>query len=337
MRVKQLILFFSLIFINDISCQIPVNEVYSLINNESIHRNDVNWDKISSSFNQHLRQCKIDIDTIKAIVEIFESLNDYHSQINYQGKQYANFPQFDDTTLQKLIPLVQLSQSFSGKINSKKLENNIGYIFIPEILTWNEGIDQYAQLISDKICELAEAKVSGYIVDLRLNGGGQLSSMLAGLNLLLGENYLGGGINYKNEEIYTLKIRNNNLEINGNSITHIANKCNVNLDSIPVVILTSPVTRSSGTTVAISFKGRSNTYFLGEPTANGYTTGNNYYTFGNNFSINLAVTNSLDRNKTIYKTCLFPDLISKNGSDYLIIENDKTIQLACNMIMNKGN
>jgi len=57
---------------------------------------------------------------------------------------------------------------------------------------------------------------------------------------------------------------------------------------IQVVILIGAVTRSSGNMTAIAFKGRPNTYFIGEPTEKGYTTSNGYFQFAFNLTLNFS-------------------------------------------------
>src|SRR6202042_710416 len=63
---------------------------------------------------------------------------------------------------------------------------------------------------------------------------------------------------------------------------------------IRVVILISPETKSSGEAVAISFKGRKNTRFIGEPTG-GYTTSNYSFQFTDECGFFLSASIEADR------------------------------------------
>jgi len=60
---------------------------------------------------------------------------------------------------------------------------------------------------------------------------------------------------------------------------------------------------------AIAFKGRSNTIFIGEPTADGYTTSTVYFQFSPNLTMNFATNYVADRNMTIYKSSVNPDIL----------------------------
>ena len=215
-------------------------------------------------------------DTIKALLAVLEMMGDVHSQITYRNRSYGNYPDFDAETLNILIPLVNRSNEEVGRIRTNLLDGNIGYIQVPGIQAWGAKVNEYAQMISDSICALHDRKVKAYIIVLRLNGGGQLAAMLGGLNKILGDNYLGGGVDLAEKETQHFEIRASNFYLNDFQLTHIKNECYSDLSKIPAVVLIGPVTRSSGSITAVAFKGRANTYIIGEATADGYSTGNEY-------------------------------------------------------------
>jgi carboxyl-terminal processing protease len=68
-----------------------------------------------------------------------------------------------------------------------------------------------------------------------------------------------------------------------------------NLTKIPIVVIIGPVTKSAGSMLAIAFKGRPNTFVIGEPTADGYTTSNGYFQFAPNLTLNFATNYVADR------------------------------------------
>ena len=333
--MKYKLTFIAVLVSFTVYCQLPADSMYSIIQQRSIYSNKADWNVIEKNFKSKLQNAKTDIDTIKAFISIFERLGDVHSNISYNNKTYSNYPTYDDTTLKKLMPLVAKSQQQNGIIKTSVVEKNYGYIQIPGIQAWGQKTNEYAQAIADSICWLAAKKVKGYIIDLRLNSGGQLSAMLSGLNLLLGNTYLGGGVNSYGTETNRFEILKNNFCINAVQMTAIKNKCDALLSSKPVVVLIGPATISSGSISAIAFKGRPATLFIGEPTADGYTTGNDYFYFTPTLSLNLSTSYSQDRNKIIYKNSVEPEVVIKDGDDFDRLINDKKVKKAIEWMKSK--
>ena len=68
-----------------------------------------------------------------------------------------------------------------------------------------------------------------------------------------------------------------------------------------MAVLLSRYTISSGKLVAVSFKGRDNTIFIGEETA-GYTTGNGYDKIDDELVLVISQSVFIDRNKNRYNS-----------------------------------
>ncbi len=115
-------------------------------------------------------------------------------------------------------------------------------------------------------------------------------------------------------------------------MTTIKNRCDIDLSDKPVVVLIGPVTRSSGSIVAIAFKQRPNTFFIGEPTADGYSTGNDFFYFGAALTMNLSTTFQQDRGKIVYKNAVPPDLVLKDGDNFEALPDDLKVREAVNWI-----
>lgn len=317
--------------------QIPlqVDSIYSFIKRNSIHRNSVNWVDIDKGFEKKLSLAKTDIDSMKSFIYVFDQLKDFHSSITYNGRQFSNFPEFEDSTLQYLIPLVNLSNQRNGIFTAKILPDNFLYLQVPGVQAWGDNVNDYAQKLSDTLCNYISSTTRGIVLDLRLNDGGQFTSMASGLSLLLGENYIGGGVNIELKEVNEFSIKRKNLWINKKQMTTVIHKKNIDLSKIPVAVLIGPNTRSSGSILAISFKGRDNTIIVGDSTANGYTTGNDYFSFGSNLFLNLSTTFSIDRNNNVYKVSVPPDIFMRGEDDFNNIENDKKVKEAVKWLQNK--
>ncbi len=93
-----------------------------------------------------------------------------------------------------------------------------------------------------------------------------------------------------------------------------------------VAVLLSRYTISSGEMLAITFKGRPNTTFIGEETA-GYTTGNGYDVVSDELALVISQDIFIDRNKQRYDKNVGVDFAIAFQHD-TSMEDDKQINKA---------
>jgi carboxyl-terminal processing protease len=332
-----MILFFSLT--NSISfgqLPIPVDSLYTFIKFNSIHRTTVDWKQVDKSFREQLKTAKSINDTMNCFVTVLKSLNDVHSQIFLNNRFYGHYPSFDDSVLVWLKPLNDKAISVTNKVYTQNIMKGIGYIRVPAFQIFDsKQINAYAQTLADSITKLSKKSKKGFIIDLRLNGGGNIYPMLSGLSQLLGNQTVGYETDINDSIIRIWEIKNGNFFIGGYQTTDIKVKPNPNLTKITIVVIIGPVTKSAGSMVAIGFKGRPNTYFIGEPTADGYTTSNGYFQFASNLTLNFATNYVADRNKMVYKTTVNPDLTIHQRDNFDNLMNDDKIKAAIKWLTEK--
>lgn len=308
---------------------VPVDSVYTFIKYNSILRNNVNWDETDSAFQNNIKKATTLKDTMRCFVSVLKSLHDVHSQIYLDNKYYGTWPEFDDTTIAWLKPLNDRSNAETNIIYTKMLTEKIAYVKVPSMQAYGQQqIDDLAKALNDSISQFNLKKIKGFIIDLRLNGGGNMYPMLTGLSSLLGNNTLGYETNIDDSVVRKWELINGNFNIGGYHVTNITATASSVFRSIPVVVLTGPVTKSSGSMTAIAFKGRPKTFFIGEPTADGYTTSTQFFTFANNLVLNFATNFAADRNMKIYKTTVDPDLLIYHGDNFDDLMQDKKIMAA---------
>lgn len=313
--------------------QFPVSpeNVYHFIKENSILRKNANWDLIDQTFNNNLRNATSDIDTMQCFVQVLQQLNDVHSQIFYNGRSYGHYPEFDDSTLARLQALNDKVIQSTNILRTSLINNKYAYVRIPTVSINNQSeINSFSLLLCDSISALNAFKPKGYIIDLRLNGGGNIYPMLAGLSSLLGENTIGFEVDVDGNVDREWKIKDSNFIIGGYQATSLKNKRIKRLRKIPVVVITGPVTRSAGSMVAIAFIGRAESIIIGEPTADGYSTSNNYFSFSPNLTLNFATNYVADRNGVVYKNSVPPEISIYGGDDFENLMNDLKIQASIN-------
>jgi carboxyl-terminal processing protease len=147
-------------------------------------------------------------------------------------------------------------------IRTKMLKYNFGYLRIPSMPGGSKSeFDSLAQSLNDSLCVLFRKNIEGIVVDLRINGGGAMFPMILGLEQLLQQENV-GSFQMKNGSQWLL--RNHNFYLDTAQLASIIPKCSTNAATLPVAILTSNATGSSGEFLIMAFKGRKNTITIGE-------------------------------------------------------------------------
>jgi hypothetical protein len=209
----------------------------------------------------------------------------------------------------------EVNGSAIHKIENAKCEvmGDYGYIKVPGFHGGNQKrILAFANALQSDIKKLADAGVKGWIVDLRENSGGNQEPMIAGLGPLFSSAKLGSLLdvdnqysswNYKNGRYFFDDSR-------GWKVTH-----PVKLKSqLPIAVLTSAQTGSSGEIATISFIGNAHTKSFGQPTW-GLTTGNGSFDLPDGSQMFIASTHMVDRNGKIYTGPVIPDVVVKTSPD----------------------
>lgn len=308
---------------------VSVDSLYTFIKSNSVLRNTIDWKSVDMSFNKNIKSALSLHDTMNCFVSVLESLNDFHSQIYLNNQYYGNYPGFDDTTLAWIKPLNEKAILSTNIIHTELLPGHIAYIRVPSFQAYDmQQVNFFAQSLYDSIDKFDSATVKGWLIDLRLNGGGNIYPMLAGLSSILGNNIVGYETDINDSITRKWEIRNGNFMIGGYQATEIKARQKPKFQTIPVVVLIGPVTKSSGSMTGIAFKKRPATIFVGEPTADGYTTSNGYFQFAPNLTLNFATNFVADRELNIYKAHVDPDIIVYHGDNFDDMLKDEKVNMA---------
>ena len=273
-------------------------EIVNCIKKNSIFRDSLNFETIEKDFTQY-------IDTLNT----YQKIGHYYTmQLRKVGDNHSFY------TNKKILENFSKKQKDSLGFSYQLLEGNIGYLNVPGFLSTDaKVVDSFANQIHNAIRELDnKVRITGWIVDLRNNTGGNMWPMVLGLHPLIGNDIPG-----------YFKLANKKRLIEWSTVPpqygiSIEAPYQVKDPKNKIAVLYSKRTVSSGEMTAICFIGKPNTRSFGTITG-GYTTGNeiNYLSEGNIFV--LASTYVLDRNKKIYTGGITPDvLIDKQDNDTVI-------------------
>jgi carboxyl-terminal processing protease len=302
-----------------------IDTIINIVHHQSLFKDSVNWAAIRDSVYINANGAETIEAALPAIQYIFRAIKDKHGALIYKGKWYT-------WNINSTMPFIRkelLDQLKAGpiKVKTDLFEGKYGYIQIPYIgVTDPTEVNEYAQQIQDSVCKLNQSGIKGWIIDLRLNRGGNMAPMITGIGNLIGDGKLGSFTDANGAVQKEWILKDGELYFDNLKLTAIENKCSV-ANNIKIAVLISQITASSGETTAIALKGRSNTKFFGEITS-GFVTANKMY-FLDQFST-LLVANSYeaDRNHHIYKDFVKPDVTIIEGDNFLYLKNDTKIKAA---------
>jgi C-terminal processing protease CtpA/Prc len=278
--------------------EIAYHPIVLKVKETSLYSDQINWREVNSEFIKLVKGKENTDDLKKGLQYLINSLGDKHGNFR-SAKDHSIIVSYNgeikgiDNRNSEFVSTV--INDISAKFSYQILEDGIGYLKIVGIGPGD--VKEQADFIREGLIELKAKGVEKWIVDLRFNGGGNMEPMISGLAPLIGEGFVAGAINKDNE------IRDFTIE-NGQFFNYGRLVCEMN--SLPeiktnekVAVLLSRYTISSGELVAIAFKGRKNTIFIGEETA-GYTTGNGYDKIDDELVIVISQDVFIDRNKNRY-------------------------------------
>jgi len=196
-----------------------------------------------------------------------------------------------------------------------------------------KDLDEAGQKIYDAIIKLDQSHdIKGWIIDLRLNIGGNSNVMLSGLYHLLGNGttHLSLDID-KNLKILTSL--NNGVLYKNHEINTAIKTSTKPKPRVPVALISGIMTNSAGEFVALGFRGRKNTIVIGEESY-GSTTANDLYELP--FGVKAAITESYgtDRSAKFTKT-IIPDIEVVKETNFEDLSSDKNIIEAIKFINSK--
>ena len=311
--------------------------LFSNLQKQYLYKKDVDWHKVKSETNQSLTKYTDFQSSLNELENLFVKIGATHCKVRYKENQYSIPFQIAPHLLSE-----QLKEKLSTKpdFEAKIIDDKYGYILMPGISP-SDFSPKYthtlAQPLYDQIFELkSNNKLEGWIIDLRLNTGGNVEPMLLALYDFLGDNTVWGSLDIKKKQTTTHSLDKGNYLFNiGKKAfkqSHINPKGDL-LVKTKVAVITGLITGSSGEIIALAFKDRPNTIFIGETTS-GYTTGNINVDLPFESLLLLTTSFDSDRNGKYYEKIIPDILVSKqdNFDDLLL---DKNIQKAIIFISEK--
>jgi C-terminal processing protease CtpA/Prc len=298
----------------------------TLLETYSLERGAVNWPRLRQAVHQKAQGAQSVRELLPIYPFVFEQLKDDHGWLTYKGKTYkwrnTARPAYTNNA-------VKAALAKKPGVLVKLLPGNIGYVQLPGINAGGslQAMRDAALVVQDSLCRLNLDKAKAWIIDLRLNDGGAMAPMLAGLAPIIGDGYLGGFVDKDGKPDQQWYLRQGNFYMDTLQVTTLQNRCPAKRTDKPVAVLLSGLTASSGEIVAISLKGRPATRFFGEPTY-GATTANESYRISGTSYLTIAGMQETDRNKVVYRPNILPDVLVSGGDNFANLSQDTKVAAA---------
>jgi carboxyl-terminal processing protease len=314
------------------------DSIYGMIKQRSVYRENVSWDSIDLQFGKRLDTASTADQQFRAFSWLFRKLNDFHSFVIYKNRSYQYFkpaPQGREADVKYIYEQINLN---AGNIKISVLENKYAYILLPAVQMYDSAsIQRQSKSWRDSVCKYVKAhkKIKGWVIDLRLNMGGNMYPMLEAISFLLGDVRFAGTADANGKIISWWSLSGGDIYTNSTYRNTYAGKhCLPITSKMPVALLTSLLTVSSGEIVTTAFKQRVKTVQVGDTTG-GLVTTNQYIPVNKDAALNISVGYYADRTGRIYKTGIVPDIAVTGGDDFADVSRDKKIQAALKWLRKK--
>ncbi len=309
-----------------------VDETLLIIQKNALNKDKINWATLRKDIYEKTKDAS-DIDAVLSIYPyLFEKIEDHHGWLSYKSKNYR----WNKDNRNRENTAVKNAVNKYKSVYTTLLNKNIGYLRIPGNSDFNaKKMDSIANNIVEEINKVNSNRIKGWIIDLRINTGGNMYPMIAGISDLIGNNEkIGGFITSANEADGDWFLKEGNIYIDTTQVLNRQKLKTPIKKQIPVAVLISCYTASSGEMTAISFIGRKNTKLFGEESA-GFTTTNQGFKINENSGLNLAVGYVTDRNGKIYTENIKPDTEILTGDNFEDLLKDRKIINAVKWIKNQ--
>lgn len=307
-----------------ISPRAYVEEVLNYMQDNALHKHSINWQAVREETLLRAKDAKTTWDTYPAIAYAITKLGEKHTWFELPDKLPYDRRQALELEIKKILnrPDTDKPSPFtpSKEIKGRMIQathGNLAYIVVPMCVArfaeWEKnGPDfvQFADKLHGLVLELQGQQPTGWIIDLRGNGGGNVWPMLAGIGVLVGEGDLGGIVSGDNEHstsFYKDGKAGTRAPKGAEEIVAEVKQAPLALPELPwVALLFDRGTASSGEAIAISFAGRARERSFGEHTA-GFSTANNMLQLPDGAVLFLCDGVEQDRTGKLYPDGLDPD------------------------------
>lgn len=330
------LLFLSILSFSVLQAQLPdstrryVYACVDLMQKESLYSNRVNWKMIRDSVELQLQQASSSRQAEETVIWVFKQLKDEHGFYGGIDTSYRYTKPGPERVFSKGI-LEEYKKPRS--IKAMMLDHQIAYYKMPAVLIGSnrEKMKQWANMLTDSLCKLEAQQPRAYIIDLRMNNGGNSEPMWQALKNLLGENNRTYMADAKKK---ILPDENDSATLAYKAAAVPGHPC-IFRKNIPVAVLIGPGTASSGEIMALSFTTRAHTQLFGEPTIGVANVTNGFPVLEKGYLLLTVGYIANARKKVLVDYFIQPGVLVKSEDNYAEPEKDVTVQAAIQWLLTR--
>ncbi|MGQ0643169.1 MAG: S41 family peptidase [Gemmatimonadaceae bacterium] len=283
-----------------------MDEALDTLRRVALRRDSVDWPALKDSLFARTSGAQTTRETWPALQWALRRV-DRHSFLQTPEPVAAAAPKPNE-----IAPPRQRPPAVAGRL----IDGHVGYVLVP----WFPGRNRpsFVDSLQGLIREYDSAGACGWVVDLRLNQGGNMWPMLAGIGPLLGDSIFGSFVVSGQSDQPWRYLRGHawsgddsvpNWAARGTQPAYV-----MRARYPPVALLLGRETASSGEATAIAFLGRPNVRSFGDSTA-GFASTNNGYKLRDGANMVITIGYSKDRSGRQYGLRLTPDELVQPATD----------------------
>ncbi len=289
----------------------------------SLYSKRVNWDAEKTAAYAAAATVANKEALFPIIANVYKKLDDHHGWFE-QYNDKIRLPWKDSRQPTEAIK----KEWAKGPKVAAFMIGNIAYLRIPGMHVYNQQqIDYCANWLADSVQSLAAKKPKGWIIDLRLNTGGNIVPMMSGIASFFPEGILSYYLD-RNDKAVSEAVIKNKVYVQEDTIKANLKKALPDLSKQKVAVLIGRSTGSSGEGVAYNFMNRKNTRLFGENSA-GVANATEGFLFNDQQSYFLLTTSQLgNKNKKPAPETLKPHVQVPVNDNFETPANDLTVKEA---------
>ena len=270
-----------------------LESVVTVMQNNSIKRLTIDWNAFRAEVFDAAREAQTIPDTFPAIRVALSRIGDGHS--SYRSVSGT------------VIFVSNRSCTGRGGPSGAGVPDSVGYVSVSAFSGTPAEATAFATNIQAAIRGMDRDGLSGWIVDLRGNGGGNMWPMVAGLGPVLGDGLLGYFISPTGAET-RWEYRDGASWIETSVAQRVSDPYRLRRDQPRVAVFVDNLVASSGEATFIAFRQRPDTRSFGVATC-GLSTANSQFTLSDGAMLTLTTSVMADRARQAYGDRIAPDEI----------------------------
>jgi|SRR6218665_671365 len=338
MRIRRtgLMVFFTTLFFTS-KAQLPdstrsyVWDCVNMMQEKSLYSKNVNWNETRDSVTRKLNASSSLREAEEIVIWAFCQLKDHHGMYGGIDTSYRYPAPGPERKFSESI-LAEYKKPRAVRI--EMLDNDIAYYKMPAVLIGSntEKMKEWANMMMDSLCAISSRNPKAFIIDLRMNNGGNSEPMWQTLRFLAGDRnrtHLAGA------DSKLLKDENDPAMAAYRRAGMPDRLCTMN-GRVPVAVLIGPGTASSGEIMALSFTTRKNTKLFGEPTIGVANATNGFVVQEKGYLLLTVAYVANAKKKLLTSMHVQPDVLVKNdGDNFIELQKDATVVQAMDWLRKK--